>query len=188
MADLTLTVEQDEWQGLSALAEVRAATRGETADIVATATSLLHAALEAGLEEAGLSWWAPEPDAVARRVSEAARPDGRLLALAKNDRARRYVVSTLAVAVLVTLWGGYALNWQWTGFPGNGQLWDWLRLLLLPVVVGTIPLWLRHADSVSSTRRKAYITLAAAFAGFVAADYLVPLRWTGFAGNTRGTG
>jgi uncharacterized membrane protein len=84
----------------------------------------------------------------------------------------------------VTLWGGYARHWQWTGFPGNGQLWDWLRLLLLPVVVGTIPVWLRHAEYVSSTRRKAYAALAAAFAGFVAAGYLVPLRWTGFAGNT----
>jgi hypothetical protein len=168
VADLTLTVEPDEWQGLSALAEVRAAARGQAADIAGTARSLLHAALEARLEEAGLSW-APAPDAVARRAGEAARPDGRLLALAKNDRARRYALSALAVAVLVTLWGGYALHWQWTGFPGNGQLWDWLRLLLLPVVVGTIPVWLRHAEYVSSARRKACAALAAAFAGFVAA-------------------
>jgi hypothetical protein len=183
VADLTLTVEPDEWQGLAALAEVRAAARGETADIAGTAEWLLHAALEARLEETGLSW-APAPEAVARKVKEAARPDGRLLALAKNQRARRYAISALAVAVLVTLWGGYAMNWQWTGFPGNSQLWDWLRLLLLPIVVGTIPLWLRHPDYVSSTRRTAYLALAAGIAGFVAAGYLVPLRWTGFAGNT----
>ena len=33
--------------------------------------------------------------------------------------------------------GGYALRWSWTGYPGN-TLWDWLQLLLLPLVVPAI--------------------------------------------------
>lgn len=33
--------------------------------------------------------------------------------------------------------GGYALRWTRTGYPGN-TLWDWLQLLLPPLVVPTI--------------------------------------------------
>jgi hypothetical protein len=57
----------------------------------------------------------------------------------KDDRVRRYVTSFLAVTAMVVLWGGYIQRWEWTGFQANNQLWDWLKLLLLPVVVGTIP-------------------------------------------------
>ena len=41
------------------------------------------------------------------------------------------------------MWGGYTRGWQWTGFGGNNQLWDWLTLLLLPAALGTIPLWIQ---------------------------------------------
>lgn len=33
--------------------------------------------------------------------------------------------------------GGYVGGWEWTGFKGN-TLWDWLHLLLLPLLVPTI--------------------------------------------------
>lgn len=33
--------------------------------------------------------------------------------------------------------GDYALRWSETGYPGN-TLWDWLQLLLLPLVVPAI--------------------------------------------------
>ena len=36
-----------------------------------------------------------------------------------------------------TLIGGYAWRWTWTGYQGN-TLWDWLQLLLLPLVFPTI--------------------------------------------------
>jgi hypothetical protein len=88
------------------------------------------------------------------------------------------------VAALVLVYGGYVGGWQWTGFQGNEQLWDWLRLLLLPVAVGTIPLWVDRAGDISPATRRAALAAAAAFGAFVLAGYLVPLRWTGFAGNT----
>jgi hypothetical protein len=39
---------------------------------------------------------------------------------------------------MLLLWGGYIRGWQWTGFRANEQLWDWLHLLLLPLVMPTI--------------------------------------------------
>ncbi len=32
---------------------------------------------------------------------------------------------------------GYAIPWGWTGFTGN-TLWDWLHLLLLPLLLPTV--------------------------------------------------
>ena len=47
------------------------------------------------------------------------------------------VFTTLGIAWVVTLIGGYAGSWTWTGYPGN-TLWEWLELLLLPIVFPTI--------------------------------------------------
>ena len=61
------------------------------------------------------------------------------------------VIASLAVGLIVTLVGGYLLRWSWTGYQGN-TLWDWLQLLLLPLVFPTILLpallgWVSgHAD------------------------------------------
>ena len=66
----------------------------------------------------------------------------------------------------------------------NGQVWDWMQLLLLPVAIGTFPLWLRYSGQMSPARRKAIAGTVIAFAAFVLVGYLVPLRWTGFRGHT----
>jgi hypothetical protein len=59
--------------------------------------------------------------------------------------ASRWRVAAIAagVALVVALWGGYGQHWAWTGFTGRAAtLWDWLHLLLLPIVVGLLPIWL----------------------------------------------
>jgi hypothetical protein len=43
-------------------------------------------------------------------------------------------------ALLVLAIGGYMMNWAWTGFKGN-TVWDWLELLLLPVVLSVVTAW-----------------------------------------------
>jgi uncharacterized membrane protein len=181
--DLVLSLEPDELQGLRAITEVEAAGSGRDADLTQSAKTLMHAALEARLEELGLRW-NPSPETVRKRAALTTRPAGPVIALMTNDRARKLVVSGLAVAALIVLWGGYTQGWTWTGFQGNEQLWDWLHLLLLPVVLGTLPLWIRHPEYMTRTRRLTYVTAAAAFAALVLAGYLVPLNWTGFPGNT----
>jgi hypothetical protein len=44
---------------------------------------------------------------------------------------------TLLAAWVVTLIGGYAAGWTWTGYAGN-TLWDWVSLLLGPLAITTI--------------------------------------------------
>lgn len=54
------------------------------------------------------------------------------------------------------LWGGYSRGWRWTGFQANRQLWDWLQLLLLPLVFPTIllPMVLRWVTGNAAARAR----------------------------------
>jgi hypothetical protein len=46
------------------------------------------------------------------------------------------LLAGLTVFVAIVL-GGYLGKWSWTGFRGN-TLWDWLHLLLLPLLLPTV--------------------------------------------------
>ncbi|MGZ4599615.1 MAG: hypothetical protein ACXVYY_18020 [Oryzihumus sp.] len=85
--------------------------------------------------------------------------------------------------VAVCALGGYLGGWAWTGFRGN-TLWDWLHLLVLPVVLALLPLWLR-----THTRLELVWVLALGLAGLVfvvlvLGGYVLGWAWTGFRGNT----
>lgn len=49
----------------------------------------------------------------------------------------RVGLGALGAGWVLTVVGGYAWTWTWTGYQGN-TLWDWLQLLLLPLVFPTI--------------------------------------------------
>ena len=174
MANLMIAAEPDEMQSLRAVAAVEAAATGEEADLPGTAQALLREALTSRLGELGLRW-NPSLEAVERHASRAARPGRPVARLVKTDQARRYATVGLAVALLILLWGGYVQGWAWTGFQSNNQLWEWLRLLLLPVAIGTMPLWIQHPEYLSRNWRMAHLAVGAAFAALVMAGYLVPL-------------
>ncbi len=53
----------------------------------------------------------------------------------------RWVLITLLSVFALTIVGGYALGWGWTGFRGN-TLFDWLRLLMVPFVLPASLAWL----------------------------------------------
>jgi hypothetical protein len=180
---VTFTIEPDEFLGLTALVDLGQTANGGSTDTVTQAKTLMRRALADKLEDAGLPW-APSAEAVKQRAAEAAEPETAMRRLMESKRIRKDVACALAVAMLVALWGGYARGWQWTGFQGNGQLWDWLHLLLLPVVIGTIPLWIKNRDYISRARHVTYAVVIVAWTGFVIAGYLVPLTWTGFGGQT----
>lgn len=182
-AALMIQAEPDEMQSLRAVALVEAAATGREADLSGTAQALLRDALSAKLAEFGLRW-NPSPEAIEKHLALAAKPDGPVASIMKTDRARRVAISAAAVAVLIVLWGGYVQHWTWTGFQANKQLWQWLQLLLLPVAIGTLPLWIQHPEYLSQKRRIAYLVAGTAFAALVLAGYLVPVSWTGFRGNT----
>jgi hypothetical protein len=68
-------------------------------------------------------------------------------------------VLVIAVVILAVLFvGTFAYNWTWTGFRDHGRLWDWLSLLLVPVLVAALPIWysLRqsHRDDVTSRQQR----------------------------------
>src|SRR5262245_3657895 len=101
-------------------------------------------------------------------------------------RSRRWQLSITVglIVFVVMLIGGYAGKWSWTGFSGNDTLWDWLQLLLLPVVLATTPIWLSKGKSgVRKDRRVVFYALVLAFAVLVIVGYAANLRWTGFPGN-----
>jgi hypothetical protein len=181
MAVLRITIIPDEFLGLSALIEPDGADGGgDTGSaVVSKARALMRGALADKLQEIGLPW-APSAEAVKKRATEAAEPASGMRALMGNKKVRKYGTSVVAVAVLVALWGGYAHGWKWTGFQAPGQLWDWLKLLLLPVALGTIPLWIQDRDYISRPRRVAYGVAIVAWTGLVIAGYLFKLKWTGF--------
>jgi hypothetical protein len=181
VAVLTIPIEPDELAGLNALLDADPAY-GPEADAAGVAQALMRERLRARLGELGLPG-APS-DGSAEHGAPGAASASALRRLVRDQRVRKYGGAIIAVAVLVVLWGGYIQGWPWTGFPANNQLWDWLNLLLLPVVFGTLPIWIQHADHMSRARRAAYLIAIAAFAVFVLAGYLLPLRWTGFPGNT----
>jgi hypothetical protein len=54
-----------------------------------------------------------------------------------REHPRRHVLALAAAAFVSLAVTGYVIPMLWTGFPGN-TLWDWLHLLLLPVLVPTV--------------------------------------------------
>ena len=188
MASLTFIIEPDEVLGLSALVGLDKAAdggdpgTGTDADAVSKAKALMRTALAGQLQEAGLPW-APSAEAAKKCATEAAEPASGIRRIMGNETARKAAGYMMAAAFVVVLWGGYIWGWPWTGFRENSQLWDWLTLLLLPVVLGSIPLWIQHRKYIGRGRRIIYAVVVVAWTGFVIVGYLIPITWTGFSGQ-----
>jgi hypothetical protein len=66
------------------------------------------------------------------------------------------VVGVVVFAVFVT--ASYLFDWKWTGFPGN-RFWDWLNLLLLPVILTVAMIWFtpsatQQSDTMSNQQQQ----------------------------------
>jgi hypothetical protein len=75
-----------------------------------------------------------------------------------------------AVALLISLYGGYHFGWKWTGLTKGSRftkrtLWDWLQLLIIPAVLAGGGLWFnrqqREQELQSADRRAQDETLQA---------------------------
>ena len=57
----------------------------------------------------------------------------------RTDWGRRHAVglSIFAAAFIGVVVAGHLARWRWTGFVGN-TVWDWLHLLLLPLLVPAV--------------------------------------------------
>ena len=100
---------------------------------------------------------------------------------------RRRLTAWLAIPLIglvITMVGGYAGQWKWTGFHANDTVWDWLNLVLLPVTIAVLPLWPALRRRNWATWRLVFAVLLAAFVVVLIGGYVGHWRWTGFAGNT----
>jgi hypothetical protein len=99
-------------------------------------------------------------------------------------RAAAAGIGAVVLTVGVLAVGGYAAGWAWTGLSSRVKLWDWLEALALPLAVGLVPVVLTHRHRLHRRHKRAGAGVLVVFVALVIAGYLVPLRWTGFTGNT----
>jgi hypothetical protein len=93
------------------------------------------------------------------------------------------VFGVLGAVFAVLVFGGYALNWRWTGFQGN-TLWDWITLILLPVALVTVRVWPTSGRHVTHTHTLAFSLLGAAWLITLIGGYGADWVWTGYQGNS----
>jgi hypothetical protein len=76
----------------------------------------------------------------------------------------------------------YAFNWTWTGFRGN-TLWDWLKLLLLPVALTGATIWSGTHQRWGTSWTVGLVVLLLALVVCGIGGYFFGWTWTGFAEN-----
>jgi heme/copper-type cytochrome/quinol oxidase subunit 4 len=96
----------------------------------------------------------------------------------------RYVAVCAAAAFAITIGGGEWLGWTWTGFADNNTVWDWLQLLVLPVVLTAAPVWYRTRRSARVEWRLLLGLVVVAFTVLLVGGYELGWTWTGFDGRT----
>ncbi len=89
-----------------------------------------------------------------------------------------------AAALAITIVGGEWLGWTWTGFADNNTVWDWLHLLVLPLVLTLAPVWYRTRHQLRVEWRILVGGVAAAFAVLLVGGYRLGWTFTGFDGRT----
>jgi hypothetical protein len=186
-AIVSVKVSEEDLLGLQVLATAAGISESDFGSFAELLTSTLHLGVIDSYKTTGLTW-PPNPAGfgVGKRFSAVndKRADEAHSHRPDTQSLRNVALGAAAVATIVVIVGSYAGHWSWTGLTKNGQVWDWMQLLLLPVALGTFPLWLRFSGQMSSARRRALGGVVVAFTAFVLAGYLVPLTWTGFRGQT----
>jgi hypothetical protein len=104
--------------------------------------------------------------------------------MSRAERRLLLGITTLVLAlVLIEVVGGR--SWAWTGFQDNQHLWDWLHLLLLPVVLSLLPVLSRRRTAAAGERWLLGIgVLGLSAAVLVVVAYIAHWSWTGFSGKT----
>ena len=100
------------------------------------------------------------------------------------------LVAPFVLALVVVVVGGYLLHWHWTGSltPGQGHgprtLWDWLSLLLQPLVLAFVPVYFKLRGRGGAVWPVVLLSGALILGVLVAGGYASGWQWTGFEGNT----
>jgi hypothetical protein len=92
-------------------------------------------------------------------------------------------IGCAAIVFVVTLFGGYSGHWSWTGYSDNDSVWDWLKLLLLPLVFATAPIWMERGRQTHRTRLRMLQAAVLLLLVLIVLGYGFDQTWTGFADN-----
>jgi uncharacterized protein YjbI with pentapeptide repeats len=81
------------------------------------------------------------------------------------------LVLLFVTLVVLVIWGGYKLNWGWTGFIGNNKLgktlWDWLQLLIIPLALAIIAILFNRTERKNEQRIASDNQQEAALQGYI---------------------
>jgi len=107
----------------------------------------------------------------------------RLLTSDRGWRAWRRTGAVTSATLALIIVASYTWNWTWTGFAGK-QLWDWLHLMLFPVVVVLLPEWVRKGEPFGPRQAAIAMMVLGGFAVLLVGGYRWGWTWTGFTGNS----
>jgi hypothetical protein len=107
----------------------------------------------------------------------------RLISSARSWRMWRITGAVSGVLLSATIVASYSWHWRWTGFGGK-QLWDWLHLMLFPVVVVLLPEWVRKGEPFGRREAGIAAVVLSGFAVLLIGGYQWAWTWTGFTGNS----
>ena len=147
---MTVEVSEDDIVRLQVLATAAGVGGPYARSFAELLSSTLHRGIIESYKTAELA--GPEDPAGTDAVLESETPSPPATRPGRGARMRalRSVAwAAAAAATIVVIVGSYAGHWTWTGFTANGQVWDWMQLLLLPVAIGAFPLWLRFSGQMS---------------------------------------
>ncbi len=147
-AIVSVVIRGDDVLGLQVLATVAGIGESDSDRFAEVLTSTLQRGVIESYRTTGLAW-PPNPAGFGVGKHFGALTDMRSdepRSYRPGTDTRRKVTLGVAAATVILMIGSYAGHWSWTGLKKNGQVWDWMQLLLLPVGLGTFPLCCASQD------------------------------------------
>ena len=99
---------------------------------------------------------------------------------------KRLLVAIIVILVVLEI-GTYAFNWTWTGFKANNTVWDWLKLLLLPIALAAVPIWFTAEEEQQriwlAQLKWVLLAIVLVLAVLFIGSYALNWTWTGFQAN-----
>lgn len=99
---------------------------------------------------------------------------------------KRVLVATIVILVVLEI-GTYTFNWNWTGFKANDTVWDWLKLLLIPIALAVVPIWFTAEEAQQriwlAQLKWVFLASVVILAVLFIGSYAFNWTWTGFKEN-----
>jgi hypothetical protein len=82
----------------------------------------------------------------------------------------RSVGIIVAIALLISIFGGYYFGWEWTGLVKDANfpmrtLWDWMKLLIIPVAIAGGTIWFNQREQDRQQKQTRHSAMVEALQG-----------------------